>query len=302
MTHVASDAEPKPSAEPRIEGCLSIDATPNPPDNGFLENVRQQYPKAAKHDEFVQMAGELGRCLFSISNPKFAHVVGHGNEGMVIVHLQSNPKVYLGFWNPSFWGPELRLMLQRATIVRIWACHPGAGESGAEFMYQLALATGKRCMGPTGFLFASPTDIFMEANSTWQVADAHSGRPKPIPAPTEHFVAMYSEFVMETPKGRRSFKLRDVTSIAIYRGGSGSLHLTGGDAVDFLGLIDLQEAISVPGVPAAIVTAEIRITAVDREGEHVVRLRIYNDRLAQDELSGKFYRCSAHLEHVLRTL
>lgn len=222
-----------------------------------------------------------------------ANIIGHGNEGVIETGMgQSGPfdnnKIIFP-WNISYWGPELdRIQASRITYVSLWACHPGAGDDGAELVYLAATRAQRAVRAPTGFLFCNSKQIWFEKGTQWQVGTP-THRPTPIPAPSQHFTA---QTMWQFESSGRALTSKDVSSVAITPAGFGPMRIKstsvqGQDAQDLVDRIFRSPPIDLSGVGVtAFATANVAITFADGTGADFT---IYNDRLAIENRSGTAY-------------
>lgn len=288
-----------------VKDCWTIDHTSKAAggaDNGFLDCARSHTPGYMSHGTTAEAVNNLLGC-FGV-NTGTAEFVGHGNDGLIVTgqgQSPSDPDKFITTWNESRnWGPLVQRLRGKATIIKLWACHPGTGQPGADLLYAMMLRTNATCMGPTGFLYCGSTGFSLEANSTWQVASPGHPKPNPIAAPTPHFLVRFDQWALDVGNNVM-IKLQDVISVEVTRDGKSLLGLHGDAAKGFLQLIEFNNPFQVDGVVGAIVTGHLIVSWNDDQGKSTSkRFIIYNNRLLQSEDdSSVYYRCSEGFGHAL---
>ena len=294
-----------------LEGCWTIDHTSGAGDNGFLDCARARFPTAGSHDSTASAVTNILNCFSagvakagSASVKKWANFVGHGNDGIIVTGTGQDVNditKYVSWFNRSTWGPEMRRLNGSAQIIKLWACHPGTAQDGADLLFDLMQETNAICMGPTGFLTCGSNGLELEANSTWQVATPGQPKPAPIAAPTPHFVLDYPNLELSTQGRPHMLPMQSVISVEIIsRRGQRVLLASAQDAMDFLRLVDFTAPFELNGSLAAIPSGTLILTFRDDKGaEHRREFLIYNNRLLQDQTDKKvYYRCSESFGRV----
>lgn len=221
-----------------------------------------------------------------------ANIVGHGNEGQLETGMGQtgpfdNAKIILN-WNEWAWGPELdKIKTSGVTYVSIWACHPGAGPDGAEFVYRLAKRCDRAVRAGTGFLYCNRQKIWWENGSVWQVGTPNH-KPDPIAAPTPHFLTM----AVQLEDGEEIVGAESVVSVRIdqrvrLRDAVGTMNFDEREAPWFVEQLFRSEPIDLSdvGIPA-MVTAMLAVR-FKSGGEET--FTVYNDRLARNQRTGTAY-------------
>jgi hypothetical protein len=285
-------------------GCWTIDHTTT--DNGFLGCARGGVPGAGSHGSTADAVQNLLNCLGPTRQS--AHIVGHGNDGIIVTGTGQNANdrnKYVSLWNQTNWQAALQRLNGRINDLRLWACHPGTADAGADFLYNVARVVGAAVAGPTGFLYCSGGNLTLEPRSTWQVATPTS-RPPAIAAPTPHLQVLMKLAI--SMQGKISLvDLKDVSRVhyktfAFMTGGAHSTTLTGDDGRDLLRLIDLEHPFQPPGIPAALVTGELEVTFTASGQEHTRSFNIYNDRLLHDPTEDVYYNATAAFTTALMSV
>ena len=154
-----------------VKSCWTIDRTSKAAggaDNGFLDCARGHTPGFMSDGSTPECATNLINCLGV--GQGIANIVGHGNDGLIVTgqgQTPSDPNKFITTWNENIWGPLLKPLKGKAGTVKLWACHPGTGQPGADLLYAMMLETNATCLGPTGFLYCSNNGLYLEPNSTW---------------------------------------------------------------------------------------------------------------------------------------
>lgn len=278
----------------------------NGADNGANNCQASHWWRVMRHGNTVQLISNiLNAPLVQIDPPMpeirlapgitgtgAANIVGHGNEGQLETGLGQSgaydPTKFIFIYNESFWGPEFdKLQPSPVTYVSLWACHPGAGEDGAELVYAMAKRCGRAVRAGTGFLYCNRDKFWWENGTKWQVGTP-THKPTPIPAPSPHFGA----FDPLIYAGRNAVRIDQVVAIEIARTDQAGKKVAprrfeSDQAVEIVTRlfqsppIDLAE-VAIP----AMKTAEISIALADGT---IVEMTVLNDRLAVDQASGTGY-------------
>ena len=163
-------------------------------------------------------------------------------------------------------------------------------------------------MGPTGFLNCGGGQFSLEANSTWQVVTPGQPLPQPIAAPTPHFNLTFSDMKIATGKEYEHIAAEDVTIVEVLTAdGSRTIHkLTTSDSIDLMRVVGFDDPFAIDGVPAAIITARLRVHFAASATKLVGATRdfiVWNDRQLEDALHcGHFYHALSGLKNLLRMM
>jgi hypothetical protein len=183
-----------------------------------------------------------------------------------------------------------RLKPTPVTFVSLWGCHPGAGADGAELVYAIAKRCGRAVRAGTGFLYCSSEKIWWENGSQWQVGTP-THKPDPIAAPSPHFQI---DGVQPLINGRQ-IDFDEVEAIEITPSGflvksAESFRIEREEAAGTLKRLLRSPPIDLADVAIpALVTATIAIHLKDGS---VSRFKVFNDRLAVEEVTGTGYYIS----------
>jgi hypothetical protein len=277
---------------------VTIDQTS--PDS-FLDCMRSVVPGAACHISTAVAVNNLLPCTLS---HRSAVIIGHGNDGSIVTGTGRFPcktkEQCLSLGGYYFWKSIVSALNsnQRLESLRIFACHPGADQAGANFLFLLSKTIYAPVAGPTGYVYCLNGRVWLEAGASWQVAYPDMTQPpNPIPAPTRHF-ELFSQLVLP------NMSLIPVDSIT---GASFDL-FTSSDPLHFTvaaeatkGLVKsiaFFQPFTIEGSLAAITTGKIVMTFDEFPAR---TYEILNDRLVRDlESKTTYYKCYPSFVSVLR--
>jgi hypothetical protein len=218
------------------------------------------------------------------------NIGGHGNDGQFETGsgqsgFDLDKFVYL--YNEDNWGPQFeRIKPTATTVVSIWACHPGAGDDGADLLFAMAKRCGRAVRGGTGFLYCSAQSLYWENGSVWQAATP-TNRPNPIAAPSPHLASTSNTRFQISEK---EFEATEVESVEVtlmsFGRSSSSYGLRRQVAQSAVANLFRSDALEMNVAVAAMVTGTLKIAF---SGSMAAEFIIYNDRLAVDRKSGTGY-------------
>ena len=306
-----------PAHEISISGIGDHNSISTGPDDGANANLRAIFWKSMGHSTFAEAKNNFLSRLFinepdaNIANAGNLNIGGHGNSGFLETgagqHGQQDYRTnVLMAWSSYIWGPVLsELQAKNFPILYIYSCHSGAGESGADFLFELAKAIGRPVGGRTGFLYSNNQRLWFENGSVWQVATPDT-RPNPIEAPTPHFSELPVESFLSEEKGS-AIGVPDIKTIVITIPGHPQPLKTTTASQDvhpaIISALFASEPYTVPGAPAAMITATAEITFKHPNGGEEKRIfNVYNGRLTIDQTSGLAYYASPNLDQLIRSL
>lgn len=291
------------------------------PDNGFNNNVAKWFWKQMRHSTTEQAVNNwLSRIpkninteneieLFGSGN---LNIGGHGNEGQLETGYGQNGQYdyrtnFLGTWNEFYWRPFLeKLKGKKFPIIYIYSCHSGAGQRGADFLYQLARVTGKPVAGRTGFTYAnSRPQVWFEKGSVWQVA-LPDRKPDPIEAPTPHFSKL-DMLLFSNGKTFLSIELSQVTKVSLTKTSLFSSpnvrQVNTPDELNKELLKDFfaSEPFEIDGQFSAMKTGELIVAVTTDKGEEKYEFDLYNDRLVGDKY-GNYYYSNTNIYSIMLTI
>jgi hypothetical protein len=108
---------------------------------------------------------------------------GHGASGVIATgcgpYLCGTDR-YVSDYNDYHWKPLFSLLKDRMERFELWACHPGADESGADLLYTLAVTLNCPVAGSNGLLYCDTRrGLYFESGSVWVEATPQK-RPTPV--------------------------------------------------------------------------------------------------------------------------
>jgi hypothetical protein len=252
-----------------LPGCVTIDSTT--PD-GYLDNARAGNPGAGANSDTQTAASNLLHCAKGPSTARLASLVGHGDMGLIATGggpHPAGPNQFIGVTNEAVWAPVLQTLQGAITDLYLYGVNVGAGEAGAQLLYDIARVTGATVWAPTGLLYCSADgNFYLEPGAVWQAATP-SQRPNPIPPPT----APLPPAVMAKARAKLS------------NGGANAFDATGGaldpkSAKALAAEVLWHRPFSPPGQPGGLITGRLRVGA---EGGARKSFVIYNHTLLRDE-------------------
>ena len=291
-----------PFGSPVVSGCISVDASRDT--NSFLENVRARYPEHA-HPSSGEAVTELLNCLQNL--PSEVNLVGHGLHG----HLStgsgdrfpgtSRPPVdtakYVAVPNEPVWTDPVSHLRSRVTRLRLWGCHTGAGNKGANFLFDMAKLIDAEVCAPTVWVYCGAgEDLSLEQRPAgqWQCATP-ARRPDPIPeqnvyAPTALLPAIAlrigDAFVPLPVSAVRSLEFREGRSPELKPDRSWSGH----DVYTAVTFVEFDKPLTdLPSEPGAVVTGTLTLQFEYQRHEERRLFYIYNDLLVRDMTTPDVY-------------
>ncbi|MBB1287374.1 hypothetical protein HRH25_23560 [Flavisolibacter sp. BT320] len=290
-----------------LPGCTTIDADNN--DNGFLPCARAQNPGAGTHGSTAQAIANLITCMGGGTGRP--NIIGHGNEGLIVTGTgdeTTDPDKYIYIANQSYWEPYVRQLRGRVSGLSLWACHPGTGATGADFLYNLARVINAPVAGPTGFVYCGggPSDLYLEPGSVWQVATP-TQRPNPINAPTPFFRDLVMNLNLNFDQQYESIPVEKILNIEYIRGKTRDVaplfSLAGNSAKDLVNLIQFDTPFNPGGIPAAVITGKLVVTFEHNNKQEQREFNVYNNRLIQDTThTNTFYSCLEGFKDAVQML
>lgn len=304
-----------------IKGLGDHNTISSGPDNGFNNNVAKWFWKDMRHSTTEQAVNNwLSRIpknlkpeseieLFGAGN---LNIGGHGNEGQLETGYgqtgQYNYKTnFLGTWNEIYWRPFIeKLKGKKFPIIYIYSCHSGAGQRGADFLFQLARVTGKPVAGRTGYTYSnSKPRVWFEKGSVWQVA-LPDRKPAPINAPTPHFTKLktlmfsdgntFSSIDLDSISKVSLSKTNLFTNISVNRTNTPN-ELNKELLKDFFA----SEPFTIDGELSAMITGELIVTISTNKGDKNFEFDLYNDRIIGDK-HGNYYYTNSNIYSIMLTI
>src|SRR6185312_9089398 len=225
-----------------IEGCTTIDAGPDP----ALDCARQGNPGAAPGHSTAEAVHGLPNCLGP--SRRRASMVGHGTEGIITTgagQSGNDSNSYIGLLNQPDWQPHVSRLNALVDRLSLWACYAGAGEKGAQFLHNVARVVDGAVAGPNGLVCCENGTLYLETDSTWQVATP-SHRPRPIPIAAVGVAEVVSRMTLREGEGWAMVSVGQVAALRYERLSREPNHdlapveLTGREAQRLVGMVDFS--------------------------------------------------------------
>lgn len=315
-------ARSKPSPkDPKVAAAFRVDLTPTPTlivtpfpvnlpisietgaDNGFLDCVAQKFTGSPTHANTKQAFGNLA---YTPASAGGVVLVGHGTAGLICTGDGSScagPSKVVRQSNNNVWDSIAAKLKGRSGRLYLVACDTGAEDDGQTLLKRLATATGMDVTAPNAHVWCNDAGITLDPGAVWNTA-----------TPTGVVTYRQRRYMKGKGMGRlwsgsrmesiddgalRFSDLRIVTSDA---DGTGTQSRTDEQARQVGTRIDFGSAFLGPGVPGAVITATLHVTAVlpgDRRLDW--DFNIYSDDLAQDQQNPRmFYRIDSAGTETLR--
>lgn len=291
-----------PSHSIDAKGIGDHNSISNGPDDGANGNLRRLFWNSMGHSTTQEAVNNfLSRLPLSVTEEAFKgagnlNLGGHGNEGFLETgsgqHGQQDYKTnYMTDWNKFIWDPICSaLKSKNFPILYIYSCHTGAGERGADFLFELAKTIGKPAAGRTGFLYSNNQKFWFEDRSVWQVATPDT-RPTPISAPTPHFAEVEMEnFTIEAEGKEVAISADAVLSVTVSSAIKRAIPLSKDLIRPLFSVLFGSDAHTLPGAPSAMITSKIEISfALPSGGQENRTFVVFNDRLVVDQVGQLAY-------------
>jgi hypothetical protein len=299
-----------PSLKSPLNADVAIDSSTQ--DNGYLQFARENNRLAAKLAAATDVV--------VLANKKSHNaIIGHGTEGTI--HAGSG--MVLGTADQLIDNSNVKNIgfnkLGKSTALWIYACHTGAGEKGAQLLFEIANQTECPVYAPNGFIFLNDNGRFsLQTNAKWQVAFPGSNPPDPLPlAPTPEgllSLAMELPFGGTIPWGGiRSWRSRRrwdrVTKLTYDLKGRPTVHsaqpasekpmsgsLSSDDARSVVEALGLSGPYRIKGVPGARHTGDLEFDFGDGPTKYIV----LNNRLIEEVQTCLFYFTSKDVSTILQ--
>lgn len=267
-------------------------------DGGFLECARIHNRGAIPHESTERAVANLLQQLRD-KDPKDVHVIGHGNSGIVITGTgeeKVESSKYVGKSNQADWERHFFRLRNRVASLRFWACHLGADEAGATFLYNVAMVINAPTFGSTGFVYCEQTDLTLEDGATWLKAEPKpDGKPKDSRAP-KPYVSPIPHEIRRLDQRAPVIRPEHVRSVRLWSGrvDGAMIHaspqvLPAPDVADVLSLVEFDNPSRLPGPPAAIIDHTLALRIETQHGAEQRLFHVYNERLVKDLTSDSWY-------------
>lgn len=293
----------------------------NGPDNGANNNMGRAFWQCLRHSTTEQAVNNWLSRIKTTINPDNEielfgngnlNIGGHGNEGFLETGYGQNGTPdwttnFLATWNEFAWKSILeRLKGKNFPIIYIYSCHSGAGERGADFLFQLARIIGRPVAGRTGFTYSNNRpQVWFENGSVWQVATPDR-RPTPINAPTPHFNKL-DMLLLSDGKSMIKIELNQIVDVRISKLFIQTNVLTRqlniNNELNKALLKDFfaSEPFSIDGQFSAMKTGKVEIVVKINSGEETLLFDLYNDRIIGDQF-GNYYYVNSNINSVMQSI
>lgn len=279
-----------------LTGTVSIDKGPDA--KFVLEDIKRRY---TTHHLHGTRAEALNNCLHERGGA--SNIVGFGSEGIIVTGTgdeKHESSTFLSINNATEWKSDLKLLMVResVTTLTLCACHTGAGQKGAQLVYDLATALNATVRAPTGLVFFDlyAKEFSLECNAEWQEASPSLTRPAAIASPTFYPAPFDAhQVLLMTAAGPRWFDRRSITSVRMQpRAARDTVHTLSTvpatpqawpeEQVDFpLRYFALAEPFESHAVPLSIATSTLTLTfKSSNDSEEQRTMRVLEDGLLQD--------------------
>ena len=281
----------------------------NGPDNGANNNMARAFWRCMRHSTTEQAVNNWLSRIKTAINPDNEielfgsgnlNIGGHGNEGFLETGMgqYGNPDWqtnYLTIWNEFAWHPIIvRLKGKNFPIIYIYSCHSGAGERGADFLFQLARTIDRPVAGRTGFTYTNnKPQIWFEKGSVWQVATPDR-RPTPINAPTPHFNKL-DMLLFSDGKNMRKVELSQIVDVKISRFfiqpnvSSRQFNIDNELSKSLLKDFFASDPFTIDGQFSALKTGNLSVVVKTNGDEVTFLFDLYNDRIIGDQFGNYYY-------------
>jgi hypothetical protein len=274
------------------------------PDDGTMNVSAKAFPKSKRHNSTAEAINNLSEATaYDEVGTIFPYswiLSGHGSEGLIETGAGQNGEFnkenvieidYLAYWQPLF----EKIKENPAKSLKMSSCHTGAGEEGADLLYQIAKIIGKPVLARTGFTYANTItgddflplySITYEEGSQWQVATPNN-RPPAIEAPSKKVSTptLINNFILYQSETRFSpFKLDAINKI-IVKSRNNVNEIEKKDFAYCLSILFQYESFVLTGNLQALVTGSVQI-----ETDNFVYIYyIYNNRLLRATNTNIYY-------------
>lgn len=267
-----------PSMLAPLTGCTTIDATTP---NGYLDKARVGNPDAGANQNTTQVTQNILSCETACANQP-ANIVGHGAEGDIDTGQAWHQ--FMSLANVPDWTPDMQALATKVTHLYLFGCSVGAGQEGAEFLFEVARCVDAPVSAPTGLIYCHADGHFsLQAGASWQTATP-TYEPPPIDPPP-------------LPLGTTAMPGASIAS-ASYVSSKG-VRAADRTALKMAQQVQLNEELKLEGEPGAKQTGELKIRLKDG-GEH--KLLILAHMLALDTRTGKFHATTPLFRQLAKRL
>lgn len=192
-----------------VKGLDQHSTISNGSDNGANNCMAGGFHRSMRHGTTRQAVDNLKGRLNS--KPGALNIAGHGMAGSFETGAGQTGLDWdkqVNTWNTNMWKPILEELRGRSfPILTIYSCSTGAGEEGADLLWEMAKTINKPVRARTGLTYCGDNRITYQPGSTWQTAHP-SQRPTPIPE-TPHKLIELRPKKIYIPGDEEHFKMVD---------------------------------------------------------------------------------------------
>jgi hypothetical protein len=288
-------------------------------DDGYLVGARKFYSRyKANHDTATTSRNLSAPAGSPKSIGATAMIIGHGNEGVINTSggqtwPSGNPDHSIALTPDlnfeSTWAPLMKSLNGRIGQLVLLACDTGAGQPGADLLFELARCVNCPVLAPTGkvdFAHAKPS---LEAGSKWQSAQPQHPKPSPIPPPTPPEVS-WQALMLLSSTGNETTIPRSAVRLVTYRPiaargkqrQSEDMVFRGDDRSRIITSVRFDEPMKSSSI-GGIVTAELTLEFDQAAASTSRQFRVYNDRFLLDlEAENVYYRATSRFREELNKI
>jgi len=277
-----------PDMKSPLTGCTTIDdAKPN----GYLDNARAGNPLAKANGTTKQAASNLLSCSKLPKSSGLANLVGHGCEGDIDTGKTAGQCIR--FDNINDWKTDMGSLSGQLKELYLFGCSVGAGEDGAQLLFELAKAVNAPVSAPTGLIYCTAQgDFYLHSGAVWQSATP-TKQPAPIQPPTRTQAASsMNRAELQVPGG----KVRGKVVSAIYTPyakGSFSLDLS----MSLADEVVWDESVTIIDEPSGKVTGHLEITVEVQDLTIRRNMHVLAHHMVRD--GHTYYSVTPHFRHLL---
>jgi len=281
----------------QVAGITGLDqhsTVSNGKDNGANNCLAGAFHNAMRHGTTRKAVDNLKSRL--AGKPATINICGHGSPGMFETGAGQNgwhwDKIvsdwYIDPWKTIF----SELNGKNFPILNIYSCSTGAGNSGADLLWEMAKTIGKPVRARTGLTYCGGNRITFQPGSTWQTAHP-SARPTPIPE-TPHkifFMKPNTIYLSDSEMNISQVKANNIVSLKVIALGklNQEILLDGSSATE-VGALILNESLQpLPGSVLGFATMELHFTIQSEKDQKKIKLLVFNDSIAVNEKEGIMY-------------
>lgn len=257
----------------------------NGADNGANNCMAGAFHRSMRHGSTRQAVDNFKSRLNS--KPGALNIGGHGSAGSLETGSGQSGwdwEKQINTWNTYMWKPILEeLKGKDFPIMTIYSCSTGAGEDGADLLWEMAKALGRPVRARTGLAYCGGNRMSYQPGSTWQTAHPNV-RPTPIPETPHKIINMKAPNIYLIDSNLNihtaNVGIINTVSIATYGVIKFNLSINTEDARKLAAIIFNNTIQVLPGSVLGYITMELDFV-IDAEGKSKsIKVEIYNDSVA----------------------